>query len=178
MRTRLLILGFIVLTGCKAEQPKSDYSDLDKRPAIERLADIKSNLSVPENATTAETLLYVMEVDISMKATLAIVGEQMVDIALASNPKTEENELKLAFQYTEEIMDEILPEIIVDIAKIYDSYFTEAELQDVIEFYSSDTGKKFVKNQSNLMQDSMRVSEKIVPIIQEKITEKMASRNK
>jgi len=176
MKNRLLTMALITglaFTGCKSEAPKT-YSELDDRPAIERISEIKSELSTPEGATTAETLMYVLEVDASMKSMMALMGEQMVGVAQSSNPDLDENELKLSMQYAEEVMDELLPELIKEMSVVYENNFTEAELQEIIEFYSSGAGKKFVKNQTLLMQEGMGVAEKFVPKIEQKLMEKLS----
>ncbi len=55
---------------------------------------------------------------------------------------------------------------------LYDKYFTEGELKDLIAFYSSATGKKSIKVLPQLMAESMqRFSEIAMPKIQQLITE-------
>lgn len=41
---------------------------------------------------------------------------------------------------------------------LYDKYFTEAELQGMLDFYTSPTGQKFIAVQPNLMKDTLASS--------------------
>lgn len=41
-----------------------------------------------------------------------------------------------------------------------DKYFTESEIKELIAFYESSVGKKMVKNQPLILQDSMEVGQK------------------
>ena len=55
---------------------------------------------------------------------------------------------------------------------LYDKYFTEVEIKDLIVFYKTATGKKSLKIMPQLLQDSIRVSsEKLTPIVSELIKE-------
>ena len=55
-----------------------------------------------------------------------------------------------------EELDKAIPEFLEQTAKIYAAKFTESELQDVIDFYESPTGKKFQQLAPELMQESMK----------------------
>lgn len=50
--------------------------------------------------------------------------------------------------------------LIAELVPIYDKYFTEQEIKGLIDFYESPVGKKMVKNQPLIMQDSMAVGQK------------------
>lgn len=61
----------------------------------------------------------------------------------------------------EDVLDEIIP--------IYDKYFTEDEVVELINFYKSDIGKSYLKNMSNITIESMKIGEKMGEIIQGRI---------
>jgi hypothetical protein len=47
---------------------------------------------------------------------------------------------------------------------IYDKHFTEAELKDLVAFYSTPTGKKTIEMMPAIFADSMKASqEKLLP---------------
>ena len=50
--------------------------------------------------------------------------------------------------------------LIAELVPIYDKYFTESEIKELIAFYESSVGKKMVKNQPLILQDSMEVGQK------------------
>jgi hypothetical protein len=55
---------------------------------------------------------------------------------------------------------------------LYDKYFTESEIKDLIVFYKTATGKKSLKIMPQLLQDSIRAaSDKLTPIVTELIKE-------
>lgn len=68
-----------------------------------------------------------------------------------------------------------------DYIQIYADTFTEEELNGLIEFYKSPTGKKFTEKMPDLMQKSMQISQKqmqnIMPKVQE-ISRKFAEEHK
>jgi hypothetical protein len=55
---------------------------------------------------------------------------------------------------------------------LYDKYFTEGEIKDLIAFYKTATGKKSLKIMPQLLQDSIRVSsDKLTPIVTDLVKE-------
>lgn len=56
--------------------------------------------------------------------------------------------------------------------KVYDKYFTEEDLQIMVDFYRSETGKKMLANQVNIFSDTMgEMEEKMMPQLIKIITE-------
>jgi len=68
-----------------------------------------------------------------------------------------------------------LAQLVEDISyPIYDKYFTESELRDLITFYSSSTGRKSIELTPKLLVESLeKTSEIIVPKIQQLMKEVM-----
>ena len=66
-----------------------------------------------------------------------------------------------------------LPEIIADVHyPLYDKYFTELDLQHMVEFYRTPTGQKAISSMPALMQEAMRgtyrmAQPRVVALIQE-----------
>lgn len=52
-------------------------------------------------------------------------------------------------------MDERLDQMLDSVAMIYARNFTAAELNEIVAFYRSPTGQKFVAKQASIMQESM-----------------------
>ena len=50
-------------------------------------------------------------------------------------------------------------DLINALVPIYDRYFTESEIKDLIKFYESPVGKKMVLNQPLILKDSMTVGQ-------------------
>lgn len=80
---------------------------------------------------------------------------QIMGLALNKNPDlSDEKKAKIEGILLEELQVAV-PEFLEETAKIYARNFTEAELQDVIDFYNSPTGSKFQQLAPQLMQESM-----------------------
>ena len=65
-----------------------------------------------------------------------------------------------------------------DYIDIYVKTYTEGEIRAILEFYKSPAGKKFIEKMPQLMQESIAISQKNMPIFVEKmrkISEEMAN---
>jgi len=87
---------------------------------------------------------------------------------------------RMAVKYRDRVIKQIdLNQLIEQISyPIYDKYFTESELRDIIGFYKSSTGKKAISVLPQIMVDSMsRTNEILLPkmsrIMTEIITEEL-----
>jgi len=52
---------------------------------------------------------------------------------------------------TSELSEKVLP--------VYDKYFTNSEIKDIVKFYNSEIGKKMIKTMPMMMQESMAVGQ-------------------
>ena len=68
----------------------------------------------------------------------------------------------------------LIPQMMEDMALIYDKYFTEKEIKDFIVFYKSPSGQKFLSLSPEIMKEFMgTMMQKYMPEIQKTITAKM-----
>jgi hypothetical protein len=108
------------------------------------------------------------------------IFENMIDVfkhhgnTQISPEKQEEFE---SFLYDEvKIMTDNL--INVHMVKIYDKYFSDEEIKDLIKFYKSPTGQKMINTMPDIQKDIMTIMmNKHIPEFQEKIQEKMEEFN-
>lgn len=64
-------------------------------------------------------------------------------------------------EYWEGMMDEFNGDELVQlIIPIYERNFTQKEIRDLITFYKSETGRRFVELQPQIMQESMEAGQK------------------
>lgn len=64
-------------------------------------------------------------------------------------------------EYWQGLMEEFDGDDLVElITPIYDRHFTQPEIRDLIRFYESDTGRRFVELQPQIMQESMEAGQK------------------
>ena len=63
------------------------------------------------------------------------------------------------------------PEISIQLAKVYIQYFTLDEMLDLINFYKTPTGQKFVKSSTEIAQKSQMISEEMFKMHQREYME-------
>ena len=94
----------------------------------------------------------------------AINYKDQLEILLAESDLSAEDITETSIQYSR-IIDEVITflsseEVLTAFQQSYNETFTNEELQDLIDFYSSSTGKKFLAQSGNLNKAFM---EKIAP---------------
>lgn len=61
-----------------------------------------------------------------------------------------------------------------DFVKIYDKHFTHEDIKDIIKFYESPSGKKYIEKTPELTTETAQIMmTKYMPVLQEKIKMKM-----
>ncbi len=123
------------------------------------------------NRDLAEELLDAMRFeDVIMKTVRQIVQIQLIQLeaAGAANAQTDKDELKAKI---DSIVDRELvwQNIKDDYIEIYSQKFTDKELKGLISFHKSTLGQKYLDSMPELMIESLRVSEKRVSGIIEKV---------
>ncbi len=73
------------------------------------------------------------------------------DNVIAQAPNEDKAKLTEAFD---------VEDIVIELGPIYEQYFTESELQDLIDFYESPTGRKVLEVNPMILKDSMEISYK------------------
>lgn len=66
-----------------------------------------------------------------------------------------------------------LAELSAEVAKIYAAHFTEQELKDLLAFYNSPVGKKFVATQAGVVNSSLKFAQDWANKLSEEVTVKM-----
>lgn len=66
-----------------------------------------------------------------------------------------------------------LNELSAELAKIYAEHFTEQELKELLAFYNSSVGKKFVLEQANVVNSSLKFAQDWANKLSDEVTEKM-----
>lgn len=85
-------------------------------------------------------------------------GEQMAKIIFSI---MKENSPDVPDIFWEEINKEIKADEITEmIINVYDKHFTEKEIDDILAFYNTQTGKKFVEKLPIILQDAGQEGEK------------------
>ncbi|WP_313376747.1 DUF2059 domain-containing protein [Chishuiella sp.] len=95
------------------------------------------------------------------------IVNKMIDIYKKNYTGIEE---KFWDDFSKEIKSANMLDIILP---IYDKYFTEEDIDAIIAFYSTPSGKKMITNLPNITEDSMLAGQKLGRDISDKIINKL-----
>ena len=176
--TLLLCLVFLV-TGVKAQLPSA------ATPPIlpEKLAVIKELLSLTNSKKMIDAMLKTQaeQMDKQLPEIIWQTVSNMDELKQLSSADREKvrtevvaNSLKVGRRTYDLLMERIdFNKLIEDISvPLYDKYFSESELKDLVAFYSSSTGRKVLDTMPSLVAESMtRTAEQIMPKLSGVITQ-------
>jgi len=165
-------------------QESSDVAKPESSPDIspEKRALIKELLEITESSKNAQQIM-----DAMVRAELPKLVSTVLKNAPALDSDRPEVQKqfsdivsRMAIKYRDRVIKKIdINQLIEQVSyPIYDKYFTEPELRDIISFYKSSTGKKAIAILPKLVGDSMaRTNEILLPkmssIMAEIITEEL-----
>lgn len=112
--------------------------------------------AVAEPIDQARRLVVLSQGAVTGKQVLDAMLPQIMTMALSKDPDLSDEKKTRIGKVMQEEFDAAIPELLEQTAQIYASNFTEEELQDVIDFYESPTGKKFQKLTPEIMQESLK----------------------
>lgn len=182
----MLGLGGLICQPAQAESPKGNGKPAGAAPAKETKADSKAEAKTEIKAAKLKLLKELCVIlnpgknaDATMKATLAEQEKQapqIIDAMISQRAPKDISPEKLA-QLRKAMIDtrllamrrtnELLLESI-DMnslceriyTEIYDKYFSEAQLKDLIAFYKSSTGKRYTEVQSQIATEAIQLTNK------------------
>ncbi len=91
---------------------------------------------------------------------------QQLDLSEEERPSFEKYKEKVIVLMHEEVSWEKMKEPMLD---IYMKHFSEAEVQGLIEFYSSDLGQSMIRKMPEVMRESMAISQNMMQVMMPKI---------
>ena len=172
----LTVISFALMTSAMAQDPSKPEITSAKRALIAEL------LQITEVEKTA-TGVYQGFLEQQRKLSVDVIThtvEAHPDYAQLSDENKERVKKEVLEKSThadrrvQELIEERInfPKFIEDISyQLYDKYFTEQELKDLIDFYKSPTGKKATAIVPKLFAESMELaSVALQPKLQEVIT--------
>jgi uncharacterized protein len=173
---------FMLLTaqGLVAQQPAAAAQQplsAEKRALIKEfleVIDTKKNVMALFNAMIEEQEKQMPGIVWASISALASVQQLTEKQRLDLKRDLTKDSTRMSHRLRELFMEKInLGELIERISYVvYDKYFTESELKDIIAFYRSSTGQKTISVMPNLVAESMaQTAEAIKPKLVEVITE-------
>ncbi|MEP6719334.1 MAG: DUF2059 domain-containing protein [bacterium] len=182
----LLALTFFALVTINAAQAQDPASQPTQTVSPVKLALIKELLELTNSKKTMDTMLkaqaeqmdkqmpdMIWQIVSNMKELQALTAAQREEI----RAELTETSLRSGRRIYEVLLEKIdFNKVVEDISvPIYDKYFSESELSDLVAFNKSATGKKILEVMPNLVSESMtRASEVILPKVSEVITQLQA----
>jgi uncharacterized protein len=158
MRHRIWLSAFLVwtLAGPVAVQAQSQPS--------------------PESLAAARELATVARLDESMRGILPMIMQQLKPAVVQGRKEVERDFDNLNPVFIG-VMNDRMKEFTDLIAVIYANHFSAAELRDIIAFYRTPTGQKFVQSQAPLAQQAMNAgqqfAQKLITDMQEKMKQEL-----
>jgi hypothetical protein len=130
----------------------------------------------PETLAAARELATVARLDESMRSILPMIMQQLKP-AVVQGRKDVEQDFDKVSPTLIAAMNDRMQEFIEMIARIYANQFTAAELRDIIAFYRTPTGQKFVQSQAPLAQQAMNAgqqfAQKLVVDMQDRMKQEL-----
>ncbi|MGI9493641.1 MAG: DUF2059 domain-containing protein [Geminicoccaceae bacterium] len=135
-------------------------------------------VGLPHAATAEPIELARQLIQLSQKKTSAkqlfdAMIPHLTSMALSQNSNLNEEEIAKFKSIMQEELYAAIPEFLELNAKTYASKFTESELQDVIDFYESPTGRKFQELAPELAQESIKHGQVIGIRVGERAAERL-----
>ena len=79
----------------------------------------------------------------------------IMNLAMRNEPDLSDEKKAKVVHVTKQEFDAAIPQFVEAMTQTYARHFSEEELQDVIDFYESPTGKRFQELVPTILQESM-----------------------
>ena len=113
----------------------------------------------PEALAASRELMTLTQSDRMLDQFLVMFTPQVSALIEKANPEKGPLVRKIMDEMMLPEMRKQIPEAIDEVAKVYSRHFSLEELNELIAFYKSPIGRKFVEQQSPLMADLSRVDQ-------------------
>jgi hypothetical protein len=144
--------------------------------AQQKPADASAPISLPPTRPEVEKFMDVMQVRQRLQSSVRAEKEQintvvhnMFNKALPNATPAEKAAFEeiVASELKGMLSDYPIEDVLRDTIPIYQSHFTEADLEQILAFYSSPTGQKVLKEMPAMMAEATRVSmTRLQPILE------------
>ena len=159
-KTTLLVTLLTFACFAQAEKSSADVKksiSKSKRADIEKLLNLTGALRIGSQMSQ----FFVTQMTKSIKEARPDIPEDMFKV-LAEEVNSVING---AMTQKAGFVDLVIP--------IYDKYYSDTDIKDLIKFYQTDIGKKTIKVMPNLIGESMRIGQdwgqKLAPVIEERV---------
>lgn len=128
----------------------------------------------PASLASIEELLVLSKVEAMVDAIYGQFEGMMVQMEAEMGVQESEKQIldKYYQRFTELLREEVSWQRMKDpMAEIYQKHFTQKEVDDLLQFYKTDSGKAMVEKMPAVMQDSMQFSQTMMVNVMPKVQE-------
>jgi hypothetical protein len=173
MTRTLLITMLCVFISASVSNAQQTITP-EKKALIKELLEVTGGHKTSEDMVNA--MLEQMEKELPKLMSLMIENDRHLASTEKEDLKKDVTKvaLRASKRYREMFMQRVnIGQMVDDLSyPLYDKFFTEAEIRDLIIFYKSSTGKKTIEVMPSLMAESIaKTSEALLPTIQQIIKE-------
>jgi uncharacterized protein len=164
----------LLLFGCVAGAQAQETIKPDKRALIKEFLEVMGATKTTD--AIVETMLQQQEKEIPKLLSTLLAGKVLTaDEQAASEQKIRESSQRIGKKIRESLKRMNFGQMADDItASLFDKYFTETDLKEMIAFYKSPVGKKAIELMPVLFAESMtKGNEVLFPKLQEEVTKIM-----
>lgn len=168
----VLLCGSVV--RATAQQPQQQSMTPEKRALIKELSDATNSRKTAEEMLNAMLAQTEKLSETLMSDTISSRGDMTIQEQEEHRQKQKATRARINARVKELMAQRIdLTKVLEEVSyTIYDRYFTEGEIKDLIVFYRSPAGKKYIELMPKLVADSMaKTAELITPKLQQILKE-------
>ena len=115
------------------------------------------------------------------------LGNQMAQVMIAevsnamqrANPNIPKRAHEVIRDVTIEVVNDHNPQLLADMIPLYEKYFTKDDLDALLAFYHTPTGRKSIEALPKLMQDSVPIAQawalELQPVLDKRLREQLAA---
>ena len=176
----LCLLSAAGLMAC-SNAPNSKAPEDDGKNITQQLEDLKSGVSIDvdnlQGKTDTEKLLYLLDTPTTTKAGILIFLDVQIKTLEETGNKKDAEAMRANRVLLTQAVDENLEDFVEIAAKVYDKFFTEEEVKQLVAIFSQPIMQKYTKTTINLQQELLPVAEawsssKVIPRFQELMKER------
>ncbi len=172
---RVVLLAFLALFSLPLCAQQS---------VAEIAAQAKAARALPANAPTRDQVLTLFDL-LQVRKNMATMMDSMKKVAQEAAeqnfrqrvPDATPKQLELMNKMIDDMFGEMHVDEFVDVSiSIYQNHLTKSDIDEIIKFYSSPVGQKLLREQPQMMQESMKAAGEIQQKRMESISQKMDQR--
>ncbi len=155
-----------------------------QQSVAEIAAQAKAARALPANAPTRDQVLTLFDL-LQLRRNMVTMLDSMKKMAQEGAeqnfrqriPDATPKQLELMYKMIDDVFSEMHVDEFVDVTvSIYQNHLTKLDIDEIIRFYSSPVGQKLLREQPQMMQESMKAAAEIQQKRMESISQKVEQR--